>query len=938
MRPAQQQRPRIRRRWIVIGAIVFLLFISVSSIVRFYTDLLWFDEVDLASVFWTIFYTRIGVGVVAGLFAGLIVLVNLEVARRVAPQYRFVSGGSDLAEQYRSVFRPYARWANLGAAAVVAFFTGLSASAAWDTYLLWRNARPFGQTAPEPFGRDVSFYVFSIPFQRAVLGLLFGVLIVSILFAAAGHLLNGSIQPEQNRINIATAVKVHLSVLLGLIALLKAWAYRLDTFELVYSARGTVTGASYTDVNAQRPALRFLMIIAVVVALIFFANVVRFRSWLLPGAAIGLWVFSSVLLGAIIPAAVQRFQVTPNESEREEEFIARNIEATREAFDLDRIELEQFPAEERLTEEDVEDNRGTIDNIRLWAPTVLEPTFQRLQAIRTYYAFEDVDIDRYMLDGNLTQVMLSAREMDPSQLSPSAQNWVNNRLVYTHGYGMVAVQAKSVTPEGLPSFVASDLPPRTPDEMQIEQGGIYYGEGTTGYSIVNTGQNEIDYPRGEGGAEVVTTNYPGQGGVELSSFLRRLAFAVRFSDTDLLISGFIQPDSRVMMRRNILERASTAAPFLSFDGDPYLVVSDGRLYWMMDAYTTTDRYPYSQIANLNQITVSGNFPGQGNYMRNSVKVVVDAFEGTMDYYLVDPSDAIATTYQAVFPDLFTPGDEMPEDLQAHMRYPEDLFKAQAAMYRDYHILDPRRLYEREDVWDIPNDPVRSTSQARVAMDPYYVVMKLPGEEQEEFLLMMPFTPRDRPILNGWVAARMDPGHYGELVGFSFPRGASIEGPENISARIEQNEVIARQFTLWEGAGSDVQRGNLFVIPIGESLIYVQPIYLQAAEAARALPELRRVIVVVGDSIGFEPTLEASLTAAITGAEPVVVEDDEEPPPPEERVEPTEPTGNVAQLLQQAIEHFVAADQALRDGDLATYQRENEAGQAAVEEAQQQASS
>lgn len=922
-------RPRIRRRWIVIGAVVLVLLISISSVVRFYTDLLWFGELGFTTVFWKVFTTRVGVGVVGGAVAGLVLLVNLEVARRVAPRYRFVTPGGDIAEQYRSVFRPYARLANIGAAAVVAFFTGLSTSAAWERFLLWRNARPFGVRAPEPFGSDISFYVFNIPFQRTIISWLFGILVVSLLFSVLAHLLNGSIQPEQNRVQVATVVRVHVSVLLGLVALVKAWAYRLDQFDLVYSPRGTVTGASYTDVHAQLPALRLLVIIAVVAALIFFANVVRFRGWLLPGAAVVLWAFVSIVAGAIIPAFVQRFTVTPNEARREAPFIERNIEATRKGFGLDRIKTREFGARETLTPETVDENQGTIANVRLWDPTVLIPTFQRLQAIRTYYDFHDVDVDRYTIDGRLTQVMLSGREVDSTRLPSGAQNWLNTRLVYTHGYGAVGVPANSVTREGLPSFLLRDLPPEGAAAVVPARPGLYFGERVTGYSVVNTKQAEIDYPSGE--QDVVETRYSGDGGIELSSLLRRLAFAVRFGDTDLLISSLITPESRVMMRRDILSRAQEVAPFLKYDGDPYLVVADGKFYWMMDAYTFTDRFPYSERVNLGEVATRGGLTGSVNYMRNSVKVVIDAFEGTATFYVVEPSDPLAATYQATFPALFKPIDGMPASLRAHLRYPEDLFKIQAAQYRVYHILDSQRFYHKEDAWDLPQDPVHSSAASPISMEPYYVVMKLPEEDQEEFLLMLPFTPRGRPNLNGWVAARMDPGRYGELIGFTFPRGTTIQGPENIAGRIEQDATISQQFSLWEGAGSRVVRGNLFVIPIGSSLIYVQPIYLEAQEAARALPELRRVIVVVGDRIGFEPTLEASLEAAMTGAEPSL----EEGEAPERPREPERPSGDVGDLLGQAAQHFANAEEALRRGDLATYQRENEAARRAVEQAREQ---
>jgi uncharacterized protein len=924
-----QQRPRVQRRWIIVGAIVLVLFISISSIVRFYTDLLWFGELGFTAVFWKVLWTRIGIGVIGGALAGIVVFVNLEIARRAAPRYRFVTAGTDITEQYRSAFRPYARLANIILAAIVALFTGLSTSAVWDRYLLWRNARPFGIRAPQPFGHDVSYYVFTIPFQRAVLSWLFGIVVASLFLAAVAHLFNGSIQPEPNRIRIATPVKVHVSALLGVLALLKAWAYRLDVFELVFSERGVITGASYTDVHAQKKAFEFLMIIAIVVAIIFFVNVFRFQGWLIPGAALALWAFSSVLLGAIYPAFVQRFQVVPNESTKERPYIGLNIKQTRLGFGLDQIDEKHFPAKETLSGDDVANNEGTVDNVRVWDPEQLHPTYQRLQAIRTYYDFDDVDIDRYTLDGKLAQVMLSGREVDATKL-PGAESWVNQKLSYTHGYGIVANPANAVTDEGLPQLVVRGLPPKGPAELSSRRPGIYYGERTQagGYVVAKTKQKEIDYTRGD---EAVTTSYGGKGGVALSNMLRRLAFAIRFGDTDLAISNFITPESRLLMRRNILERAQTAAPFLLFDHDPYLVVANGRYYWILDAYTSTDRFPYSERIDAGAF-VGAHLGGSTNYMRNSVKTVIDAYDGSMNFYLVDESDALASTYQAAFPTLFTPKDDMPPELQKHLRYPEDLFKVQALQYRAYHITVAQRLYEREDVWDVPNDPVRSTEAAPISMDPYYVVMKLPDEEKEEFLLMLPFTPRGKPNLNGWMAARMDGDHYGELRTFSFPRDETIAGPENVAARIEQNGTISNQFTLWEGAGSRVARGNLLVIPIGDSLMYVQPIYLQASEAARALPELRRVIVVVGDRIGFEATFQEALDAVLKGKAPRVDSGAGRPATPTET--PSEaPTGNVEELLKQAVDHFERADEALRDGDLATYQRENEAGRRAVEEAQ-----
>lgn len=896
---------------------VFLALVSLSSVVRFYTDLLWFHELKLNAVFWRIVSTRLALGLVGGVVTAAIIYVNLEVARATAPKYRFVSPAGEVAERYRSMFQPYARWANIGIAALVGLLTGLSTSAAWERFQLWRHAQPFGTRDPV-FGRDIGFYVFSVPFQRVVLSWLFGVVILTILLALLAHLLNGSIEPEANRIAFQPVVKVHTSVLLGVIALLKAWGYVLAQYDLLTSPRGAVTGASYTDVHAQRPALQLLVVIAVLCAVIFFVNI-RFRGWMLPVIAVGLWAFSSAVIGALIPWAFQRFRVEPNESVRERPFIQRNIDATRSAFGLSKLELKEFPADNSLNPQVLSQESETVENIRLWDPDVLINTYRRRQAIRQYYDFHDVDIDRYVVDGRERQVMLAARQLDPAHLEDRARNWINTRLTYTHGFGIVANTASSATPKGEPSLLVHDLPQLGPDNLIPEQAGVYFGEGIEEYVLVRTKQKEIDYPIGE---KNQTTTYRGEGGVPLSNPMRRLAFAARFADTNILISNFISGDTRAMFRRDIKERARAAAPFLRFDRDPYIVSVDGRLLWILDAYTETDRYPYAQELELAAIFPTDH-AGRVNYIRNSVKVVIDAYDGSMTFYVVDASDPLVNTYKSIFPEMFTPFDRMPQSLRAHLRYPEDQFVVQMVQYRLYHATDPDRVYSREDVWDFPADPTKSTDAAKVAMEPYYVLMKLPGEEEEEFLLMLPFTPRNRPNLNGWVAARSDPENYGEIVGFSFPRGQSIEGPENIAARIEQEPTISSQFTVWDRAGSSVLRGNLLVIPIGTSLIYVQPIYLQADQSA--IPELVRVIVVYSDRIAFEPNLETALAKALGGPAPAA--------PAPVGVEPSPDTGaDVGTLLDRAADHFAKADEALRNGDLAGYQRENKAARDAIEEA------
>jgi uncharacterized membrane protein (UPF0182 family) len=487
-----------------------------------------------------------------------------------------------------------------------------------------------------------------------------------------------------------------------------------------------------------------------------------------------------------------------------------------------------------------------------------------------------------------------------------------------------------VTSEGLPDFLVRDLPPKGVKQLVPSENRVYFGERIQGgdYVVVGTDEKrEIDYPTGD---STVRSSYEGAGGITLSSMTRRLAFALRFGDTDMLISDFIDPGSKVLMRRNIIERVHAAAPFLQFDKDPYMVVVGGKMKWIVDAYTSTDRYPYAQRIDLSEVVGPDGFmSGHSNYLRNSVKIVVDAYEGTTDFYVMDPSDALISTYQAAFPGLFKPEREMSAALRQHLRYPEDFFKVQATQYRLYHMLKPDQFYAREDAWDIPIDPVAAPAQTPTVIDPYYVVMKLPWEDEEEFLLMLPFQPKNRPTLNGWVAARMDPGHYGELVALNFPRTqAGLDSPQNVHRRINQNEEISRQFTLWDGAGSNVGRGPISVIPIEKTLMYVQPIYLTSEGVDDALPELRRVIVVLGDQIGFESTLQASLQAAIEGKGPSAEPSSGEAP------EPTEPseTGSVSELLDRAAERFAAAEEALRDGDLAAYQRENEAGARLVEQA------
>lgn len=916
--PVRVPRPGQRRWFLIIALALFLLFFA-GSIARFYTDALWFGELGFSTVFYRTLWTKIGIGVVGGVIAAVFIWTNLELAFRSRTQAPLRLGPVRPSDQYRSMVGGRARLLNVAVSAVMGVLTGLSASSAWSRFLLWRNAQQFNVKDPY-FGRDVSFFVFKLPFQHTLLSAAFSIVILTLLLAIGAHLLHGSIDIQPRGIRVATSVKIHISVLGAILALLKAWGYVLAQYDLSFSRRGIITAAGYTDLKVQLPALKLLVLIASISAVIFLVNLhSRFRGWLLPAAAVGLWAFASIVIGAVIPGVIQRFVVTPNASQRELPYIKRNIEATREAFDLKDISLTDFPADNELTATDLQENRATTDNLRIWDPAPLLQTIQRRQGLRQYYDFRDVDIDRYTLDGSIRQVLISARELNLDGLDERAQNWINQRLTYTHGYGVVATAANSVTQGGEPDYLVEDLPPTGPEELVPSQAALYFGEGRSDYVIVGTKQKEVRFASG---AERETT-YNGKGGIELSGPLRKSAFALRFADTNILLSNLLTPKSKVLMRRDIMDRVRTVAPFLRYDHDPYLVVADDRSYWVIDGYTGTDRYPNSQEIDLAELFQDQS--GDVNYMRNSVKVIIDAFDGTTTFYNFAPNgrDPIIDTYQAIFPKLFRPASELPESIRPHLRYPEQLFVVQSNQYRLYHETNPSRFFDREDFWEIAGDPVHSTDELRIPMEPYYVVMQLPGSDKPEFLLMIPFTPRRGRVLNGWMAARMDGDNYGEIVGFTFPRNRTIEGPQNVASQINQNDIVSQQKSLWDRSGSRVVEGNLFVVPVGTSLIYVQSYYLQAERGAQ--PDLERVVVVSGSSLGFEPTLEAALAKAIAGGGGTVTA-------PSEGTKPAEPSGDFASLLRQADEHFQRADQALREGDLATYQRENQAARDAVRQA------
>jgi len=911
--------PSDRRRrlllFIAIALASVVLLLGVSS--GFYIDLLWFREVGHDDVFWTTLRTEFGLGLVFGLAFFAMLYANLVFVRRLTPKYRVLSPEQEIVERYRVAFEPYLSWLVPGFAALLGLFVGIGASSRWQEFLLWRNGsdQMFGVNDPQ-FGRDVSYYVFAQPWYTFVQGWLFSSLIGVTILTAIAHYLWGNIRTQGVGERVTPQVRAHLSVLLGLVVFLKAWGYWLQRYDLLVSPRGVVTGASYTDVHAQLPALTLLVFIAILCGLLFLANI-RLRNWALPILGVGLLALSSVVVGGIYPAAIQRFRVEPQEQQNEEPFIELNIEFTRSAFGLDGIEIDEFPVDPQVTAEDVGSNESTIANIRLWRPEVLKRNLQSLQRVKPYYEFNDVDVDRYVIGGERRVVMVAAREVNQDGI-PGGGTWQTRHLAYTHGFGGVATQVNTATPEGAPLFQLKDLPPQGTPELEMDQPRVYFGEQqeVVPFVVVNSGTGEIDEESGS------SFEYDGAAGIEIDSFVRRLMFAARYRDFNILLSNQITDGSRILINRDISVRVPKVAPFLVYDWDPYAAIVDGRIVWIWDAYTTTDRYPYSQEVDLAAAT-DGLIEGTANYMRNSVKVVVDAYDGTTTYYVVDEEDPIIAAWRGAFPELFTPVSEAPADLLAHFRYPENLFQVQTAQYASYHVDSPADFYNRRDFWALPQDP---TVEGTVSpLRPYYLLVTLPGETQAEFVLVQPLTPVERQNMVAWMAARSDWGDgFGEIVVKRFPTGRNVDGPTQAFSRINQDPDFSAERTLFGQSGSDVIFGDFLVIPVGDSILSVAPVYVESQQE-NALPELKRVVVVNGEKVGLGATLVDALSDAI-GAE--VTEPDGGPGPGAGAKE------QIAALLADASARFDAADAALQAGDLAQFQREIEAARALIEQAEQ----
>ncbi len=801
---------------------------------------------------------------------------------------------------------------------------GLGGAAWWQDWLQWRNGVPFGVVDPI-FQNDISRYIFALPFYRDIYGWMFQLLMITTLVVAAAHYLNGGIKIGTPGQRTSDGVKAHISILVAVIALLKAVGYLFDKWELLYSGRGAVFGASFTDVNAQVPAPNLLIFISVISAIILLVNV-WFKGWSLPLIALGIWLVTSIGVGGIYPALVQRFSVEPNELNKELPYVQHNLDFTTFAYGLDEVDVRPFNASTDLTAEVVEENRSTVNNIRLWDPGVLAETYPELQNIKTYYNFDDVDVDRYTINGELTQVMTAARGLD--ELNIPGGGWVNERLIYTHGLGVVLSPANGVTTDGLPDFLIEDIPPinRSGDpSLDVEQPRIYFSDDSQGdFLIAGSLEGEVDIPQNGGTSESTSTvSYDGQGGVELGGFFKRFAWALRFGDLNTLISSQVDAESRVMIARNIETRVTRLAPFLHADDDPYMVTVGGRLVWIMDLYTVSSRYPYSELANTARLNSGSDLPRTFNYIRNSVKAVVDAYDGSIDLYVFDPDDPLIQTNMRIFPDLFKTLEEFPEELVPHIRYPEDLFRIQTDVYTLYHMTDPVDLYQVNDPWQIARDPSTSPkpplrgSFTTSPMLPYYLLMELPEEERLSFLLMQPFTPENRPNMSSFVVAKSGPlADYGNLISYTMPADRQIDGPGQVGDSIEQDPQVSAEFTLLGQEGSTVIKGNLLVVPIEESLLYVQPIYL-AADAG-GIPQFKRVVASFDSQIEIADSLDEVL-ALLFGSPSSGGDGDGDGDGGS-----TTPEGTldeqVTELLNRAQLAFDAADDALLNGDLAEYQR------------------
>ena len=905
--------PKASRLWLLAGLAILLLTFS-TTLTHWITEYWWFESVGFASVFrlrlgWSILCTALAFSIYAA-----VLFANYWIALRLTRDRPFYAPKNN---EWAPLIPGLTIYGSLGLIVLLSAGAAQRGARAWEPLLKFLNPTAFGISDPI-YQRDVGFYIFQMPVYQGIQSQGLELLIWALMLALVIYALRGEIRLERGWKYLLTGpVKAHLCVLLSAIAFFAAWGYWLARYDLLYSAEGVVFGAGYTDANARLHAFGIMGIVTLVVGALFVISLLK-RGFSLPLTSIALYFVVFLVVGGIYPWLQQSFIVEPNELDKEAPYIANNIEFTRQAYGLKDVQRESFVIEDALDSSDLASNEATLNNIRLWDYQTLLSTYQELQALRLYYRFHDVDIDRYRINDDYRQVMLSARELDYEAVPDEVQNWVNKRLKYTHGYGVAMSPVNQVAEEGLPEFFIKDIPPEVVPTAQsalsVTQPRIYYGEETDHHIYTGTSTEEFDYPLGSDNA---SNTYDGVGGVPIGSLGRRLMYALEVGNLKPLISNYFTGDTKIHYHRNILERARQVAPFLTLDSDPYLSVVDGRLKWIIDAYTTSDRYPYSEpfeqtpaVARLVQaqpeledIALDGT-----NYIRDAAKVVIDAYDGALTLYAINDNDPVLATYQKIFPDLFTPVDSAPDELRNHFRYPLNLFQIQAQLYRAYHMENVEVFFKQEDQWRFPQQQGNSGSTEQ--MQPYYIIMKLPSAEQEEFLQILPFTPRNRANMVSWMAARCDRDNYGQLVLYEFPKQVLVYGPQQIEGRIDQNTDISQQLTLWNQQGSSVIRGNILAIPIERSLLYFEPIYLQADQGA--LPELKRVIIAFKNTIVMRQTLPEALQAVFGTSTLSNVAS--------ATTSPNAQTDSSAStdLVSSAIKAYEEGKQALQNGDWAAY--------------------
>ncbi|MBF6555064.1 MAG: UPF0182 family protein [Acidimicrobiales bacterium] len=866
-----------RRRGIIIGVIILIIVIaSLRTFAIFYTDALWFSSVSLHSVWVKLFEIKVGLMVTFAVLFAALLMASLLVAERLAPKGPTLDAEDEFVKRYQEVIGPYARWLRIGVVVVLSLIVGSQAIGQWQNWILFSNSSQFGVTDPQ-FHRNVGYFVFTLPFQQFLVHWFLVALFVVLLITLLSHYLNGGIRMQGSRPRVRPAVKAHISVILGLLALVKAVGYYLARFNLDLSSNGYTQGAGYTDVHARLPALQLLILVSLAAAGLLIYNIRR-QGWALPILGVGLWFLVALTAGTIYPAAVQALKVNPAQNTLERPYIQRNIDATRAAMDIGGVKTASYPASATLTASQLSANGDTLGNVRLWDPTQTQTTYDKLQDIRSYYQFNTLAVDRYKVNGSESPTIVGVREINDAGLP--ASSWVNRTLQYTHGYGMIVSPSNGVTANGDPQFAVSEVPPASTSGLpDVTQPSVYFGLNNAGYVVANTNQPEINYQLTNGAN--VETHYSGTGGVQLSSFFDQAMFALRFSDFNLIISNQITNKSRLMFDRGVQARVSKAAPFLNLDADPYPVLVGGRIDWVQDAYTTTGNYPYAQNADTGAVPQGSGLSGTFNYVRNSVKVVIDAYTGQMTFYVMTPNDPIIQTYEKAFHGMFTPASKMSAELRAHLRYPEDIFTVQATTFGKYHITNAASFYSAADAWALsPSPGSGSPSQALattlttnaqgqqvstgqlVRMAPIYQEMRVPNQAQQSFTLLDAFVPISNQsqiqTLSGFMIAGSDPGHYGQLDMFVTPRNNPVNGPAIVASKIDATPEVSSAITLLNSNGSSALLGNVLMIPVANSLLYIQPLYV--ASSRNAFPELQRVIAVYGNQ---PAAIGSSLSEALT---------------------------------------------------------------------------